>query len=553
MKHSIYFLGAMVAAFLLMIAPAAHAQDQWQEGGEIESVEIQIIKERQITLPRANRNFDKVPPRPAEPTVPAISYDFKNLRYVAPPYAPVIRPLRLKAEEISKLYGRFISAGVGNYASPYAEAYITSKRDKKKMYGAHLYHRSFGTGPVDAENSASGNTRVHLFGREAVNKVMLYGDARIDSRLQYFYGYTPRPEVRRDTIRQRFATTAFRLGLENALLTKFSYQADANFSYLTDAFAAAETEVSARAQLAYHVDKTKKMSTDLVYSLNARKDAQSDAVPRSLLTLQPVYQSRWGKFTLASGAVGVLENDRPGAKQQFHLYPYLFASYPLAKSVVAQGTFTGGYDRINLHQLSAENPWLAPDIGLRHTNRLADLSTQLRAVLRKKVSASAGAGFIRYGHLYFFENSTADRAKFQTVYSDASRAQLFTEWGWSHAQKSQLTFRADYFSYSVSQIAEAWHKPTYQLGLRHTVNFNQKILLKSGVVVLGGMRARDVVSNTIIVLDPAIDVQLRADYFVSKQFSFFVAGENLLNQSYPLFLRYEARGLQAMGGLSYSF
>jgi len=139
-------------------------EEKWGEG-EIESVEIEIVKDRQISLPRANRNFEKIPPRPAEPIRPEITYELKNLSFTSPDYNPAIRPLKLKQEELAKIYGNYLSAGLGNYSSPYAELYLNSKRDKTKFYGAHFYHRSFGQGPVDDKNSASGNTQVDLFGK----------------------------------------------------------------------------------------------------------------------------------------------------------------------------------------------------------------------------------------------------------------------------------------------------------------------------------------------------------------------------------------------------
>ncbi|MCA6414982.1 MAG: hypothetical protein IM589_04650, partial [Cytophagales bacterium] len=46
-----------VLSFFVLIGNA-QAQDQ----GEIEKVEIQIVKDKQIVLPRVDRNFEKVPP-----------------------------------------------------------------------------------------------------------------------------------------------------------------------------------------------------------------------------------------------------------------------------------------------------------------------------------------------------------------------------------------------------------------------------------------------------------------------------------------------------------
>src|SRR5258707_4798520 len=156
-KFALFVTGALFPASLF-------AQQDWEKDGGIPSAEIQILKDRQITLPLADRNFDKIPPRPMEPVAPEIVYQFKNLRFTTPDFNPAIRPLKLKQEDISKVYGNSLIAGYGNYASPYLEAYFNSKRNKNQFYGAHFYHHSFVNGPVDNKNSPSGATEMNICG-----------------------------------------------------------------------------------------------------------------------------------------------------------------------------------------------------------------------------------------------------------------------------------------------------------------------------------------------------------------------------------------------------
>jgi len=81
------------------------AQEKWEKEkekeGEIKDVEFEIVKDRQIVLPRANRNFSKVPPRPYEPIKPAITYEFKYFNFITPDYRPNVRPLKLQQESLS--------------------------------------------------------------------------------------------------------------------------------------------------------------------------------------------------------------------------------------------------------------------------------------------------------------------------------------------------------------------------------------------------------------------------------------------------------------------
>ncbi|MFN9863474.1 MAG: hypothetical protein ACK55U_08710, partial [Bacteroidota bacterium] len=64
----------LTIVLLLFVNALANAQDQ----GEIQKVEYEIVKDREIKLPQASRNFEKVPPRAAEPIKPEIDYNFKN-------------------------------------------------------------------------------------------------------------------------------------------------------------------------------------------------------------------------------------------------------------------------------------------------------------------------------------------------------------------------------------------------------------------------------------------------------------------------------------------
>ena len=81
----------MTAGLLLSgIAFNGHSQDD--PAGGLEDVQIEIVKERQITLPPANRNFEKIPPRPAETGRPSFSYDFKPFSFQAGQINPAIRP-----------------------------------------------------------------------------------------------------------------------------------------------------------------------------------------------------------------------------------------------------------------------------------------------------------------------------------------------------------------------------------------------------------------------------------------------------------------------------
>src|SRR5690606_9386875 len=172
MKIGICFLFGSV----MLLARPAFGQDQQQQT-DLEDVTIEIVEEREISLPPATRNYEKVPPRPAEDTRPSFSYDFQPFSFQASQINPAIRPLKLKQESPSNVFGGYLSAGYGNYSSPYLEGFINSRRDRNKLVGAHAFLRNSGKGPVDGKNSASGSSGVSLYAKGFNEFVSLSAEA----------------------------------------------------------------------------------------------------------------------------------------------------------------------------------------------------------------------------------------------------------------------------------------------------------------------------------------------------------------------------------------
>jgi hypothetical protein len=139
-RSNIFCRYTLVWVALLLSSKLVAQQPGWD--GQIEDIQIEITGKREIELPPANRHFEKIPPRPSEPIKPPIQYDFKSFIFLAPQINPTIKPLKLKPAEPAKVYGGFVRAGFGNYASPLLEGYINSRKNKDQLVGAHLYHRA---------------------------------------------------------------------------------------------------------------------------------------------------------------------------------------------------------------------------------------------------------------------------------------------------------------------------------------------------------------------------------------------------------------------------
>jgi len=67
------------------------------------------------------------------------------------------------------------------------------------------------------------------------------------------------------------------------------------------------------------------------------------------------------------------------------------------------------------------------------------------------------------------------------------------------------------------------------------------------------MKAFDQSLAKTVEIDPAVDVNFKTNYFLSKQVSLFLKLNNILSNKYQVYLNYPVRGFQAMGGLTWVF
>ena len=131
------FLVVFLSAYSLL---SFSQQQPWEEGeGDIKDAQVIIEKDREIELPQATRNFERVPPLPIQvsPDI-KLSYQFDNFTPGLSALTPQIRVLKIKEPALDKLYGNYVKAGVGNYITPYLEGYFTNTLSDEYSHEVHF-------------------------------------------------------------------------------------------------------------------------------------------------------------------------------------------------------------------------------------------------------------------------------------------------------------------------------------------------------------------------------------------------------------------------------
>lgn len=77
---------------------------------------------------------------------PDLSYDIKQVQYPTVYTISPIKPVKIKDENIKKLYSRFAKGGYRTKNTPYIELFYNSLRSKTFDAGVHLSHISWSEG-----------------------------------------------------------------------------------------------------------------------------------------------------------------------------------------------------------------------------------------------------------------------------------------------------------------------------------------------------------------------------------------------------------------------
>ena len=551
-------ISTLLLPCLLMLgfAEQTKAQDRnWDEDGAIQDAEVVIEKDRQITLEKANRGYEKVAPLPVEADTAAQSYTFNPIHYAATPFTPRIRVNRIKEEPLPKLYGNYIKGGIGNYGTTYLEGFFNNKRSETHSIGGYLKSLSSARGPVDKGNSATSEFDVGFNGSYFSENLTFHGTADFNRDKVHYYGYSPGLEVERDTIKQIYSVVDIGLGMEdNSKGEGLDFSLTANYRSFGDDFDNHEDLGTFSFTGHYQVNDHLGFSLDSDLYLGKRT-FENNSLNRNLFRVKPMVHTSISVFDLEVGVNVVHENDTIENADKLHIAPVATAYMDLTDKIQVYAGISGDVSYRSFMSFVDENPYLRPDAPLSHSITTFKFFGGLKGTLTDNVNFHTGLSVGTYKNLSFFVNSQTDSTKFDIVYDtdNPTLVHFFGELGYTKSKKLQLNLRTDLYGYSTKSLTDPWGRPTYSFKLSGSYNVYDKLIFGAGVNALGGIKSLNQQSGRQEKLDGIFDLNLTVDYLFSRRFSAFVIGKNILSKEYELYLNYPSRGFTAIGGISYSF
>jgi hypothetical protein len=548
--------GVLIGTMMLLSAVSLFGQDQeWDEDGAIQDAEVVIEKDRQITLEKANRGYEKVGPLPDNVNRQPQQYSFDYINYTATPFTPRIRINRIKEQPLPKLYGNYVKGGVGNYGTTYLEGYFNNKRSETHSLGGYIKSLSSSRGPVDKGNSASSDFSLGVEGSYFLDEVTLHGNADYQRQKVFYYGYTPGIEVEKDTIKQIYNQVSIGLGIEDKQKNKgVDFTLDGQFRSFSDEYDSSEDH----GQFNFH--GTYQLNDNLGFGIKSdihfsKRSIIGESQNRNLFRIQPYVKTKISDITLEAGLNVVSENDTIENAGKTHVAPVVTATWKVYDQITLYAGIAGDVEFRSWESYVDENPYLGSEVSLSHNIKAFEVHGGLKGSLWESVSFHTALSIGTYDNLAFFATNSSDSTRFDILYDtdNPTLVHFLAEVGYSKVDDLLLNFRADFYGYDTQSLAKAWGRPTYSLKASATYSIYEKIVLGTSITMMGGIKGLNQQSGSEQKLDGIFDLNLSVDYLFSPRFSAFVIGKNIASQEYQQFLNYPSRGINVIGGISYSF
>lgn len=550
-------LNALILACLPLLKTNAQKSQ-----GEVKTDDIEIYKDTKVTLPQANRIFEKIPTNVGDDARKPIRYEFveRKLPVQTPEFSPTVSMPQDnddKTNSKAAKYNNIIRIGIGNYAHSFLEAHVGIPMGEDNYHGIYVKHNNFRLGPVGANYSGSSQNLIKVHSRTSFDAVKLEGALGWERRGFNFYGFTPKnydfPESQIFNSWNKFNFIG--AVSNNSKDSKLDYQFKSNLSYLFTHLKANELVWKGSINSVFTI--TDELTAGLEGSIVLAQRQDSLTLYRNLYKLKPTFQYKTDKFTITAG-LNVVNDREKNTFNKNYIYPIVKLDAQVIQGVKIFVGYEGDVYANNLTSYLLENQWLSRFTELRNTRKTNDFYAGGKASLQNGLDLEAKISYANYKDFYVFNNSGKDSTRFEALYSDDSTTVKVTNFMAQVSYqipemfRSNLKFDFNVFS-GLGNLKTAWHRPTFSATWNNTFTIKQKLLVSSDLYFLAGIKGKNFVTDKEVKLDPIIDLNFKFTYLLSDHFNVFVSANNVFNKNYQRYLYYQTQGVNFLGGLSYSF
>ena len=497
-----------------------------------------------------------------------------------------IKSAKMVGEPLKKLYTTNIRLGFGNYLTPYFELNYNSLRSKDQLIAINLKHiSSYGKIKMADEQkvyAGFSNSQVKLYGKKILKHQKIVSGSMLVKNLIYgYYGYDDKDtsillsdkKLKKEEIEtQNLKILGVSAKIKSINRSKSQLNYDLNFknTFLQETSKIYSNNLDLYGNINNYY---KKEIIGVDYEINyINTNLKTDTINNTIIRIKPYLNKTTDTWRIIAG-LNFNADVNPPADPDFHFYPMVDIKYNVFDEALIPylGVF-GTVENNNYQKIIFENPYITNDLNVKNTDNVLSLYLGVKGKLSSNFSYNFKTTYKVYEDMYFYINHfetqpdsanpviTTFTNKFDVVYDNISLIDLYGELNWEKSKKLSFLLFGHYYEYSMGNLAQAWHKPQYNITFSTKYNIQNKIVAGIDVFAIGKQYAVKSVEYKSVTqkvynakeLDGFIDLNLSFEYRYTKILSTFLKFNNILSQKYYKYNYYPTQGFNVLVGLSYS-
>ncbi|WP_298555159.1 TonB-dependent receptor [uncultured Algibacter sp.] len=502
------------------------------------------------------------------------------------PVASTFTPAKGKAAVVEKqapvkLFDNYATLGVGTYTTILGEVYLNHAISRNESIGGYVSHHSSAGGleGVLLDDGFS-NSKINVNYSSRLRDLAWHVEGGFQHQKYNWYGL---PENYANN--QEFANTLdvghsfFSAHFGGDISFEDTYINSGSFFFrrFGDNQGSGENRFIANVKVDVPING-EEISTDLkidylggMFDRNYFTDDELN-YGNFQIGISPTYEMKQDDLTLHLGVTAVYSNDRDTGDSSLHIYPNITATYRLVNDVlIAYGGIEGGLIQNSYYDFAIENPFVSPTLFIMPTDQQYNAYIGLKGKLSSNMSYSVNGSYIADRNKALFINNITSfdllgaedyeyGNSFGITYDNVDTFGVSGEINVDVNRNFKLGLKAEYFTYSTDNQAEAWNLPDVKGSLFLDYQIDENWFTGANLFYTGERKDLLSINDPIeglrsmtVVLDSFFDANAHVGYHVNEQLSVFAKANNIANNAYQKWQNFPVQSIQFLAGATYKF
>ncbi len=549
----IIFISIILTSFPLLI----FAQQDKEKLGDKEYI---IVKDYKPVLGESFKISDSPEGDTVSAIPPKMEYVLRSRKITSEYELSTIKAVKIKDEQLVKLYRSYIKLGIGNYTTYAGDLFVNALRSKKGAVGLALNHFSGNPGLKNVGPAGFSQSHGGVYGKYFLENSTFSGNVDYNRDVVHYYGYETDTIINKSDLKQRFNKFGMQIALGSNYLTRnhLDYSGSFGFTTINDTYEVSENDILISGKLGKRINEYY-INGDLSFNYFKKSLAINEPISlyndlsRSIVTFIPSISFNKDKVNLTLGLNFAVQKN---LDSKIHLFPKIDLILPIAENILY--SFVGVNGKIvknNYQSIVLENSFVSSAVIPVNTINKLELKAGLNGNFSTLFSFMTMVKYTTVDRMLLFINDSVYFNKFNTLYVNGKVLNLHAELSYKASEKFYATLRFDQYGYSMDLNEKAWHKPNMEMVLNMKYNFWDKLVINASIYARGKyfVRVQESIGYVSQKVNGYMDANLGIEYRYSKILSLYIDFNNLGFTRQYFWYNYPSERLNVLGGIKYSF